>query len=407
MASLTLTTADAALKEFYLPGAREQLNQSNAFLAQIEATDKNVEGRRVVLSLHVSRSSGSGARAEGGTLPTAGSQGYAEERVPTYYNYHRIKVSGPVIKAMKSDEGSFVRAVESEMKGAVNDLKRSYSRQVFGTSNGVIATLGTTSSSTTVVLASTTSLVQLRQLFVGMVIDIGTVASPTTVASSREITAIDRSAKTIVISGAAVTTSSSHFIFNNGSGGAIGGAGQKEITGLQSIVAASGTLHNVNPSTVPVWVSYVDTNSGTLRSPTDALFEEAIDEVVQESGEAPNLLVTSFGVGRAYANGLKDQKRFNNTVELKGGFSGLSVQSGSETLALVRDRDCPANTAFGVNTNHLTHNIQSDWDWMSDDGAVLSRVSGEDAYEATLFKYSELTTDQRNAHFKIGDLVGD
>jgi hypothetical protein len=66
MASASTTTLDAALKEYYLPPAREQLNNENMMLAQIERTSRHVEGRRAVLSLHVQRNSGVGARAEGG-----------------------------------------------------------------------------------------------------------------------------------------------------------------------------------------------------------------------------------------------------------------------------------------------------------------------------------------------------
>ena len=123
--ALTPTTADAVLKEDYQPVVREQLNQGIAFLQQIEKNDKDFEGRRAVLALHVSRNSGVGARAAGGTLPTAGQQGYAEQRVPVYRNYGRGQIDGGVIKQMRSDKGSFVRAVESETRGIVNDLKRS------------------------------------------------------------------------------------------------------------------------------------------------------------------------------------------------------------------------------------------------------------------------------------------
>jgi hypothetical protein len=47
----------------------------------------------------------------------------------------------------------------------------------------------------------------------------------------------------------------------------------------------------------------------------------------------------------------------------------------------------------------------SDWSWMDSDGAVLSRVSGQDAYEATLYKYTELACSQRNANFVIKDIT--
>ncbi len=401
-----LTNADAALKEYYLPAAREQLNNKNVLETEVPKNREDFEGRRAILSLHVSRNSGVGSRAESGTLPTAGNQGYTEERVPVYYHYGRIEVTGPVIAAMKSDKGSFVRAVDSEMKGITKDLARQYNRQRFGTSNGVIATTGATSSDTVIVLSSSTTATQMRQLEVGMVVDIGTVASPDTVASARTITAVDRSSKTITISGAAVsTTNNTHFIFLTGNGGAVGGAGQKEITGLQSIVDSSGTLFNVNPSTYDVWASYEDSNSGTNRTPTDTLFEEAIDEIDIASGSTPNLIITTAGVRRAYAASLKSQKRFANTTTLKGGFSALTVEAGGAEVAMTWDRDCPANQAFLLNTEHLIDFIEEDWNWMDKDGSVLSRVANKDAYEATIFKYSEQATDKRNAHGKIVDLT--
>ncbi len=60
---------------------------------------------------------------------------------------------------------------------------------------------------------------------------------------------------------------------------------------------------------------------------------------------------------------------------------------------------------FGLNTTRLIEFYSSDWEWMDQDGAVLSRVPNVDAYEATLFKYAEFATDARNAHFKLVDLT--
>lgn len=395
--ALNMTTADSALKEDYQPAIREQLNNAVMLLAQIEKNTVDVEGRRAVLSLHVTRNSGIGARADGGALPTAGNQGYAEERVLIRHNYGRLQVSGPVMRAMKSDTGSFVRAVDSESRGVVNDLKRDVNRQVAGTSDGVIATCGTTTTSVTIVLATTTTLTQLRQLEVGMVIDIGTIASPATIADARTIVSVNRSAKTMVISGATVSTTASHFIFRAGNGGGPGttGAGQKELTGLRTIVAGSGALFNIDPATYASWVSYTDTSGGI---PNDVKFEVALDNIKIEGGEDANLIMTTNGVSRAYGASLQSQKRFQNTLELKGGFKAISVTTVSGEVGLTWDRDVPEGTAFVLNTEHLKEHVSSDWEFMDKDGAVLSRVVGYDAYEATLFKDHELTTDKRNAH---------
>lgn len=401
--ALTLSTADSALKEDYQPAIREQLNNTVMFLQQIERNSKDVEGRRAVLSLHVGRNAGVGARADGGALPTAGQQAYAEERVPLRFNYGRIQISGPTIRAMKSDKGSFTRAVDSETKGMSNDLRRDVNRQLFGTSDGVIAATGVTAASTTVVLNTTTApatAVQRRQLEVGMFIDIGAVATPTSVASNRQILSVTTT--TITISGAAVTTATTDRIFRAGSGGS--GANQKELTGIQTIVDDTGTLFNVDPTVNPTWVAVDNGNGGVNRTPTENLFAQVMHAVSIAGGADVNLWVTSDGVHRAYANNLTSLKRFPNTLDLKGGYKALSMTAGGGELGLIWDRDAPANTAFALNTEHLTQHEMSDWEWMDEDGAVLSRVSGVDAYEAVMFKYHELTTDKRNAHGVLRDL---
>lgn len=415
--SLTLTTADAALKEFYLPAIREQLNQTNWLLMQVEKNSTDIEGRRAVLSLHVGRNPSVGARSEGGALPgtnsggstSIGSQDYAEERVPLKYNYGRIQLSGPVIRAMRSDRGSFVRAMESETRGVTNDLKKDVNRQLWGDTSGQIVSFAVNAATNTLTLGAATTRVQQRQIEVGMVIDIGSAADSTSVAEFRTVTAVSFSTLpgTITISGAAVTTATTDFLYRAGLAPGASADGV-ELTGLQDIVDDSGTLFNVNPSNDPVWTSYVDSNGGTNRSVSENLFASVMHNVEIKSGQMPSgshFWASSDGVHRAYANLLTAQKRFANTLDLKGGFKGLEVSAGGGSVALVWERDAAANTAWYINPDHLVQFEMSDWDYMDQDGAVLSRRPNIDAYEATLYKYHELATDQRNAHGKIEDLT--
>lgn len=407
-----MTLADAALKEFYLPAIRAQLNDTNWYLSQIEKNSVDVEGRRAVLSLHVRRNSGVGARAEGGTLPTAGNQTYAEERVGMRYNYGRITLTGPVIAAMKSDKGSFTRAVSSESERVTNDLKRDFNRQLWGTSNGVIATATvSTTGQTTVLLATATTETQMRQLEEGMLVDIGTVAEAAAGSGGptygNAIVSVDIAAKSFVLtSNLSSATASTDFVFRAGAGGAT--TDQKELTGLQSIVDSTGALFNVNPSTYAAWASTELSNSGTLRSISEDLVAKLMNDVEVTSGIMPSgqyVLASSFNVHRNFGATLEAQKRFVNTVELKGGFKGLECTAGGNSVPFVRDRDCPENSVFYLNTSHLKLHQESDWDWMDKDGAILSRVANTDAYEATLFRYAEQTTDRRNAHGKLLDII--
>lgn len=405
---LTLTNADAALKEDYQPVIREQLNNKAQFLGQVEKNTKDMEGRRAVLSLHVTRNSGVGARRDDATLPTAGNQGYTEERIPVYHNYGRIQISGPTIRAMKSDKGSFTRAVKSETRGLTNDLKRDVNRQCFGDGTGSIAECQTsTTGQTTVLLASTTTAVQMRQFEVGMVVDIGTLAElnagsggPT---YGNAIVSVDVAAKSFVLTtNLSTATAAGDFVARAGAGGALGGTTQKEITGLQIIVDSTGTLFNVNPSTTPSWSSVENTTGGT---PTENLFANVMHAIEIAGGGMINFIVTSDGVHRAFANNLQSQKRFSNTIDLKGGYKDLEVAAGGGSVPMVWDRDCPGSSAFFLDTSHLIQFEQCDWEWMDEDGAVLSRVANKDAYEAVLYKDHELATDKRNAHGKATGLT--
>jgi len=94
--SQTRATANAVLKDFYLPAVRNVLNSEVFLLSQFEINSEDVEGREAVLSINTGRNHGVGARAEGGTLPAAGRQGYTSQRVPLFYNTAR---SGSVVRS--------------------------------------------------------------------------------------------------------------------------------------------------------------------------------------------------------------------------------------------------------------------------------------------------------------------
>ena len=415
----SLSTVDAILKDDY-KDFLDNLNEANFILSQVETRKDTVQGRIARHAVHLGRSSGVGARAENGTLPTAGNQSYATVPVPVRYVYGRIQLSGPTIRQAVSDRGAFIDALDAEMEGIKKDAMKDVNRQLWGTSNGVIAQCGTTSNATTVVLASSTGSTALRQLFFdgGMVVDIGTVASPTTVASARTVTSVDETNKTIAISGAAVTTSSSHYVFRSGAGGASNnsgqpGDGQVELTGLQTIVDDTAVLHTINPSSQPKWKAYVNANGGTNRSITESLITGSIMKTLTNSGKKPSLLVSAEGVNLAISNLLLSLKRNMEQTQLKGGYAGIQFYSPSVSgkgdeapTALYADFDCPNNRLYGINPEVLVfHQVGDGFQFMDLDGAVMNRKPDLDAYEATLYMYGELACKQRNAHFVIKDIT--
>lgn len=414
----TSSQVDAILRDDY-KSLWENLNNACFILAQVTTKKDTVQGRIARHAIHTGRSGGVGARAEGDSLPTADQQRYSTVPVPVRWNTGRIQLTVQLMKMATGEPGAFADAMETEMNGIKNDATRDVNRQAWGTSNGVIATCGTTSSSATIQLASTTTAAQMRHFYIGGRVDVGTVASPTAVTSNRSITAVDTANKTITVSGATMsTTSGTHFVFRQGAGGASDNSGtaadgQRELTGVQTIVSTSTTLHTLAPASVPVWKAQVYSNSGTNRALSESAVDYALMQNQVESGKTVDVLVSNVGVFLAAKNILSAYQRFADPVEFKGGFKGIkwntpgvSGLDGKE-LGWYADHDAPANALYGLNTSDglVCHQIAEGWQWLNDDGAILNRVPDQLAFEATLYTSMELACVQRNAHFAITDLT--
>ncbi len=135
----TLSNYDAVLKEDYEGDIRETLNNEIRLFSLLEETDAETQGRRLVMPIHLARNSGTGARAEGADLPTAGNQGYQDAFAKAKYNYTRIQITVQTIKASRNNMGAFTRALKSELKGAITDLKVEMNYQSFNDGSGARA----------------------------------------------------------------------------------------------------------------------------------------------------------------------------------------------------------------------------------------------------------------------------
>lgn len=80
-----LSAASNVLKVRYLGPIREQLNQASILMSRIarDETSVSVSGKTFTVPLHSGRNSAAGVgRADGGQLPSAGSQSYQTAVIP-------------------------------------------------------------------------------------------------------------------------------------------------------------------------------------------------------------------------------------------------------------------------------------------------------------------------------------
>ena len=404
----TLTNFDEALKIDYLPVVREQLENSTVLLSKIQRDEENVEGKRWQLTAHYQRNSGVGAGSET-ALPTAGNQAYKNPYGTVRYNRGRIQVSGPTIKASKTNKGAMVRALDAEMQGVTRDLKKEVNYQLFndGTSKRALVN-GDPSTGTTLTLDNPGTM----YLSEGMYLDIVDASSGVAEDSDVVVTSVDSTTQVTVSAAldANIEDNSRVIRADSTDGAGILPSDSYEMMGLKGIVDDATyvtTLHNLSRSTYNWWkcsTFSTDDNSGTNRDLTLDLVQDAITAVEKNGGEV-NMILSSHDIRDTYVSLVTADKRFVNTLTLDGGWKALEYSSGGNgSIPWVADVDCPPNTVFFIDTNHLRIMQMADWDWMQEDGAILSRVSGSDAYEAALFWYADLATDRPRAFSFLRDV---
>lgn len=412
-------TFSAAMKTKFIGPIRDNLHRGKVLLfGDPDANPENFRGilpsaenidfvgNEFRIPLKTSRNQAVGFRSEGETLPAAGASAYTYLTEPMRYAYGLFNITGQLMKASESNEGAFKTAFKQEMDDTVLTSKIDHNIAAFGDGSGTMATVRTnTAAAETALPVSTTINFRGSEIF-------DVVATDTTVISpAHTVTAIDRSGRSLTISPAladAVTTS--HFLVRASSDSTIAvpnNSQNKAIQGLASIVAASGTLHSVNPTTYPFWKSYANAVGGAI---SDTVLRAAKDDVGFESGidlESGNdfAIITTRGIRRRYADTLTSVKRFNDaqSVTLHGGFKTVMFDENP----IFVDDQCPTGSVYGLSLKDLFWAQLSDWDWMEEDGKVLKWESRKDRYTAVLYKYCQLGTTRRNGHFRLTTVTDD
>ena len=401
----TLATIESYLKEVYQGRIREQLNDEIVALKRITRSGSGVTnetgGKYVTFPIHTRRNSGIGSRYESEALPTPGQQGHAAARIGLKYAYGGVQLTGQAISLSDTDAKAFAKALDTEVEGLKNDLKKDMNRQVYGTGNGAV---GVASGAET---GQVIPVYDARLFQIGMVIDTQTGATVDN--EDLVVTAVDLTpgANTVTVTGTiSPSTADGDLLVRAGSG--VGSSGNRELTGLAAIISDSGTLYNIDPTVEPEWKATVDSNGGTPRALSESLMIKMTDDI-RVKGGSTTLILQSLGVRRAYFNLLSQLRQTVNTQEFTGGFTGLAFTTDRGEIPVVADPDAPLNKQWYINEDAVTYYRDEDWHFIDRDGSMWKQVrdsNGDyDAYYARMVEYHELGTDRRNTHGVIEDIT--
>jgi hypothetical protein len=368
MATQTLATADAILKDLYVGPIVEQLNYKTYLLDQIERDTDHVDhtGRRAIVPVHSGRNRGRGSRADGGTLPTAGVQTWADAIIPIRYHYSAIEVTDGAIEASQSNEGAFLNILDAESKGVAQDLRKDLNRQVFGEGTGALATVAATASNVT----GPITLSSVQYVAVGDPIDVIVASSGATsngAAATSVVSRVGGTTKTVTLA-ATVTVDLTYAVY-------VAGSRNNEMDGLRNASGTiSRTLHSIYSATAgnEYWnpaVRNVGTAAGSESVAGETSFELLADDIGLTGQGEVEVFLTSRGIRRRLADTYQSQKRFNDAqaVNIHGGYSAIMVNE----VPVVADDDCPRTWAFGIDKSAFRWFVQAPPGFMQQGGGGI------------------------------------
>jgi len=411
-------TFSAAMKTKFIGPIRDTLPRGKVLLfgdpdanptdfRGILPTAENIDfvGNEFRMPWKAIRNQSVGFRLENETLPAPGSSEYTYLTEPLRFAYALFNITGQLLKASESNEGAFVSAFKQEMEDTILSSKLDFNRAAYGDGTGKMATIAVGAAGNVTQTVDTT--INFRAL--GEVVDIVSAAGVYNNAANagRVVTGLSRTGLTLTFD-SAVTPANGDIIVRasrDSTSTVPNNSLNKEINGLAGIVSATGVLHGLNPNTYRLWQSYVQAVNGPI---SDDVMRDAKDTVGFEQGldlesGLDFALITTRGVRRRYADTLTALKRFSNAeaVKLHGGFTALMFDENP----IFVDDQCPSGNMWGLALNRMFWSQMSDWDWMEEDGKVLKWEPRRDRYIGILYKYCQLGTWQRGAHFRLTGLT--
>ncbi len=386
---VTLSSADNALKKIYLDVVSNQLNDKvNPLLTKIEQTTADVYGKEIIKLAPFGINGGIGAGTEDGALPQSAGNNYVKFVTELKNLYGKIELTDKAVRASEHSVGAFVNLLNAEMEGLIKASTFNFGRMLYGDGSGKLGTVKS-------VASQTITMDSVKNFIEGMMVDVYT-SSDTLVSgfAGVRITSVDRVNKKITLS---KTISTADVVANCYM--TVQGSKNNELTGLGKIFASTGSLYGVDRSTNAWLVPYMDSTEKLI---TDAVIQQAIDNLEENVGSTVDFIACSYDVKRLYQNYLATNKRNIDIMDLQGGYKAMSYSG----IPVVADRFIEDGTMYLLNTKEFALHQLCDWQWLEgQDGKVLKQNAGYATYSATLVKYADLICSKPAGQAKISGIV--
>ena len=410
-----LTQIATYLKDKFGPSIINQLPDETPIRSSFYADKSQTwAGNEVTYPVKVNRSRAVYAGADGGALPTASNQKHEKVHIPLKFIWGRVQFSGPAIKLSESNEAAFGRVMSIEMDGLVEDLGLTceffYSH--FGVGTRALCN-GNPDTGTVLTLDSPGGVAGEthgnRFLNEG---DNIVAISPQGVlraGGTRLINAIAADGTTVTVSAAMDTAWADNDLIVK----AYGADASIAISNTEYMHAVMGLLgmvddgtyvsnfHGISRDSYQIFRSPIISNVGALS--LDAM-QRPFDLTSQLGNAKISEMWAHHSTRRAYLKLLEADRRYTGG-DLRSPDGGTkAVKGGDITYGDVPMKTAayfPYGTITGVDNRHKVRYVNTEWEWIDEDGSTLSRVSNQDAFEASGRLFENAHYERPNAAFRM------
>lgn len=393
------STMDALLKDVYEEGIREEMNDAVPELEIFEkAEDLNFEGRQVRIAAHLNRNRGSGFAPEGGLPPTAGQQQVENFMVPIRYQYGQYSATEQIIKASRSNKGSFARELKFGMDRLVKDMRVEKSFAIWGWGMGPRALINVGASSTTQTVDSPMGVAGAtngtRFLNVGDWVGfVNPVTGAVRLTTEHEITSVPAAGTTFVMGVTASTTDNDWVVKTRRQTGTltIGDTDYAKVPMGLLGMADDGTYlvlyFGLSRTTYPILQSTVLSTVGAL---SGDVIQRGLDVMLDRSGGIAEYMLMGSHTLRAYLTISESDRRYTGGDLMNPDVGTNAAKKSWDTgitfggIKLKRCVDAPYGTILALDPSSCRRVIQDEGSWQDRDGSVFSRsTTAVDTNDAT------------------------
>jgi len=405
--ALDLGTVTQALKEHYKDlTVQELVYKDNPLLALMPKYER-FGGQNMPIPLifgNPQRRSANFGNGKGVTS-TSSLGRFVLERVK---DYSFASITGETIKATESDVDAFLRYATMEIDGAMHALSRSIAVSMYRDGTGSIGAVSGISAG----VITLTNADDVTNFEVGMVLNIFAPLSTSSTDSrflkpnsgtqrnaDMTITAVDRSAGTVTVSGTSSAVTANDVICQKGDI-------NLKLSGLEAWVPRvldthNQTLFSQNRSTD------VSRLAGQRFDGSSQPIEEALiggASIVSREGGNPNYCFMDFASFSNLEKALGSKVVYGEARarDVDVGFSSIQIRGPKGTIQVVPDQNVQPNVAWMLQLDTWTFNTLGKAPQFLDyDGLEMLREASDDAYEVRLGYYGNVACNAPGYNCRI------